>query len=573
MQTLERITKIIAVAFSLSWAVILFTEYWFYNPNYGQALGYFKYTGLLSVLIFLGAAISGGLVFARQKKWKVRVVNGLSIFGFLLLLDIITMSFFYDKMTIMKLTSQGLISHLVHLVRAASCIYLIYLVARVSGTVLLTVFPPRIAPEDAPIIQTAAGIMVITALLFVVGICQALYVFVVGPIFLVILGLNWRLSLQTIKTTLWQPIQLPSKLNALGVFSFVFLAAFLVFNFVQTLRPFPLGTDSINFYVNLPTLIDEYASLVAGFQIYNWSLFMSLGLVVFGRVDVVLGLSFFGAVLSLFALFRLGRKWLDINYALLCLLLFFSVPMAQFFTFMDLKIDLALLYYLLCTLLLLINWISPPSPGKADAKPLRTKATATKTKNSKQQKRKAPVSLVPGYALRAKAFLTKHLPTFLLTFKMPVLIGLFIGFAMGVKLTALLAFFALITAIWYKEGGFWLFCSGTFLIIGSALVLQLDGQSFLRQSHQYASVIQWILMAMGLGLAAYIFINQREKLLRALKVSVIVTVFFILPIVPWLGKNYLETKSFSSYALMNGKKSMPDISLKYLEEKWKEVYE
>ena len=569
---LEKLTKIIAVLFSIIWATVIFTEYWHYNPNYSKALEYFQYTDLLVVFTLLGVGMSWGLATASKKKKKLKFINGLTIFGLLLLLDVLTISFYFNKMNGMSLTSQGLFSHLGHFIGVAFCVYLIYLVCRVAGTLLTAIFPPKISKEDSPVIQTALGIMLITFLLFIFGIFHLLYLFVIAPMLLALLLFNWQKTFQVVKATLFRPIDISPKFNAIGVFSFLFLAAFLVFDFVQILRPFPLGTDSINLYVNLPTLIAEYAGLVDGYQPYNWSLFMSLGLIVFGRVDVVLALSFLGGVLTLFALYRLGRKWLDVNYTMLCLLLFFSTPMINFLLFMDMKIDLGLLYFTLCMMILFVNWVSPPELTETIKDPI--KSTNSKKLISSKQKNLKPKALPRiNYLKKAKAFFSKRLPPILIENKMLVLMGVFAGFALGIKMTTLLVFFALMAAIWYKEGGIWSFFSAAFLMVGVTFILRLDDQALLRQYHQNVSIIQWVLLAVGLGLAVYTGINNRKMMLRLVKISLITSVFFLLPILPWFGKNYVETKSFTTSALLNGKKAIPQIDLNTLENKWKEVYE
>ncbi len=569
---LEQAIKITSIIFVLFWSVIIFSEYWHYNPNYGHAFKYFQYADLLAVLVLMGTMASWGIAKFTKTKNKKIFVNGLAVFGILLLLDILAVSFFYGKMSGMDLTPKGLLSHLGHFTGVALCIYLIYLVCRVSGTLLTNIFPPKILQDDLPVIRTALGIMLITFTLFFLGIFHLLYIFIIAPLFTAILLLNWRITIQVIKATLLKPIEISRKFNALGIFSFLFLATFLVFDFVQILRPFPLGTDSINLYVNLPTLISEYAGLVDGHQPYNWSLFMSLGLVVFGRVDVVLALAFFGGILTLLALFRLSRKWLDVNHTMFCLLLFFSVPMINFLSYMDMKIDLGLLYFAICILILFVNWVAQPDLTKAKKVPIKASVTKRK-KGVKQQKLPPKSAPINSYIIKTKSFFANRMPLVLTENRIVVLMGLFAGFAFGIKMTTLLIFFALMTALWYAEGGIWTFCSAVFLVAGTMFLLRLDEQALLRQYHQNVSILQWILLVIGLGLGLYIGLNRRQAMLQLIKKSSIISIFFMLPVLPWLGKNWLETKSFSTEALLNGKKAFPEIDIKTLEKNWKEAYE
>ena len=319
---LTRLTRIIFVIFSLIFAIVIFLDYWKNNPKYGNAFSLFQYVDLLSILLVLGIGLTLGVVKLQKQNKSVFFVNGLSIFGGLVFIDIITVKLFFGKINV-SLTAAGLLTHLGHFILVAFCVFIIYLICRLYGEVLTYIFPLKINPKDLPIIQTAIGIIVITFLLFALGIFHLLNVFVIVPLLFVVVFFFRKIAFRILKTTLFQSIKISKKLNFIGVFSFLFLSIFLVIDFVQILRPFPVGVDAINLYVNLPSLIYDHGSLIDGNQPYNWSLFMSLGLLVFGRIDVVLSLSFLGGILSLIALYRLSRNWLDINYSALCLLLFF----------------------------------------------------------------------------------------------------------------------------------------------------------------------------------------------------------------------------------------------------------
>ncbi|MGK0363799.1 MAG: hypothetical protein ACI85O_000852, partial [Saprospiraceae bacterium] len=386
------------------------------------------------------------------------------------------------------------------------------------------------------------------------------------PLLILILAVNWRATIEIIKKSLFKPLNIEG-LNTIGVFCFLFLSLFLIFDFAQILRPFPAGTDSINLYVNLPKLINDYSGLVAGNQPYNWSLFMSLGLVVFGRIDVVLGLSFLGSFLALIALFRLSRKWLDINYSALCLLLFFSVPMVNFLAYMDMKIDMALLFISLSVLLLFYNWLVPPTISsivkKVEKKNLGKKGKGVKSKQVKKRLQSSP----PFYLVKTKTFFAKKIPPVFIQNRLLVLMGLLAGFGFGIKLTFIFFFFALVTAVWFAEGGLLTFLSAFFLTLGTTFLLKLDAHPLLRSFHKSVDILQWILLVIGLVMAVFLFIKEKEIMIKLLRSSVILSLFFLLPIVPWFGKNYAEAGTLSVEALLNGKQATPVLNFKEIEQK------
>ena len=499
-------------------------------------------------------------LIGRSKKETIPWLNGLSIFGGILFIDAITLMFYYGNIEEIGLTVKGLFAQMGHFTGIAMGLFVIYLTVRGLGSVLTTIFPPRINPKDLPLIQVALGIVGLTFLLFILAALGLLYSFTVLPLVALIWVISGKEILRSAKSILLTPIQRPKNLNLIGVLSILFLITFLVFNFTQILRPFPLGTDAIRVYVNLPSLLADYNGLVAGFQPYNWSLFMSLGSVVFGRIDMVLALSFFGGVMSLHALFLLGRKWLNFNYTALCLFLFYSVPLINHLSYMDMKIDMGLLFFTLATILLFYNWLKPyvaVKEAKMASKPIAKKVSKKTTKKPVKGKEKK----TSNYTAKINAYFSKLLPSTLKDNRLLVLMGLFSGFAFGIKLTAIITLFALLCAIWFNKGGKLGYLTAFLLVFAGIFILQLDAQPLLRQFHQGVNVLQWILLACGLSSLVYMYLKQKEKTVQLIRYSAILCLFFALPVLPWLGKNFIETQSISVNGLLNGKESTPIFEL------------
>jgi len=101
-----------------------------------------------------------------------------------------------------------------------------------------------------------------------------------------------------VKYSLWQPFQTKDKLNWVGFGSLFIILTFISLSFLQNNRPFPYGFDALAIYMNLPKLISEQNGLIAGFSPYYWSLFVSLGFILFDNLSVVIGLSVTGGILS-----------------------------------------------------------------------------------------------------------------------------------------------------------------------------------------------------------------------------------------------------------------------------------
>jgi len=526
--------KLIFAVFSVLWMIIIFSEYWRYNPIYGKAIEFFQYYDLLVLYIAVGAGLTWFLKKPRQKPLKH--INGLSIFTFVLFLNALAVNRFTVKESGLSFSMGGLFTHLGHITGVATCLFLLYLFTRVLGSIFTRIFPIKVSKSDLPLIQTALGILFFTFFMFFLGLLGLLNPFVIAPICLMTLALYWQHTYLVFKETLLTSIKIPKTLNALGVFSFLLLSIFLVLNFAQILRPFPIGSDSLRIYVNLASLIADYGGLVDGHQPYNWSLFMSTGLVVFGRMDVVLGVSFLGGILALHTLYRLSRKWLNVNYAALVLILFYSLPMVSFMSYMDMKVDMGLLFFTLTTLLLFYHWMQPVEDNLAST---------------------------PGLGLsKANAFFKKNIPTVLLRNRLLVLMGVIMGFAFGIKLTVLFLVFALINSIWYFQGNKVTLLTTFTLGFAIIFLLKLDDQPALRQFHDNVRLLQILLFTVGFGLLIYLFVKQRKKLFELLTYSVIVGAFFALPILPWVGKNLSETNTVSVLTMLNGKKASPNFKVK-----------
>lgn len=559
----EKLTKIISGIFAVAWTIIILSEYWRNNPFYGKALEYFQYADLLVVFLLIGAVLSWGI--SKVKKKPIKFINGLTVFVGLLILDVITMMLFYGKVASINLDGSGLFSHLGHLTGVAAAVFLVYLAVRAIGQILTTIFPIKIATTDLPVIQVALGIMTLTGLLFLLGIFGLLTNWVVIPILLILLLADPHGTFQVIKKTLFQPLKITKNLNVFGVFSFLFLGVFLLFDFVQILRPFPAGTDAINVYVNLPKVIGESGELVSGHLPYNWSLFMSLGTVVFDRIDVTLALSFFGGFMAFRVLYQLSRKWLSINQSAFCLLLFGSLPMTNYFLFQDMKIDLGLLFLTLCVLLLFYNLLVPPK-GHSAKQSSTDKTIPLKNRNRTKQKNKKPLFGLQSarWLIAGKNFFSARIPSVLKENRILVVMGLLGGFAFGVKLSFLFFFMALVAGIWYSENGIFAFTAAFFLIFGTVFLLKLDAQPHLRAFHKNVDVLQWALMVIGMGLTAYLFFTKRKSTINMLKKTLILGLVFLLPILPWFGKNISETNKISIYRILNGKKAAPELDMKEL---------
>ena len=559
---LNRIVKAVAILFTAYWIAFIFLDYWTHHPDVSEAIRLFRFGAPAMVLLVLGGAFS----WAYQRFSRIRKsFNGLALFGLSTIILLILINAFFRVSFNDPLTVAENARFIGTMLGILLPIYMILCTCYVLGSAVIHITSISLPEGDLDLVKIGLGIMVVVLALFIFGFVGALNAGLLFPLFAIVLIAGWRYSWLFVQKTLLRTIETPKDLNVIGITSFYLLLILVSMNLVQVMRPIPLGYDAITLYVNLASLINDYGALVPGNQPYNWSLFISLGYLLFNKTAIVLTLSFMGTVLSLFGLYRLSRKWLNVNFALLVVFLFYTMPMVNWLSFRDVKIDLGLLFFSLVILLLFHNWLAP------SGKVVKSKK---KRGGSKKKSRKGQSGFQWPFLSEAsqkiKAGFTKHTPAILRENQLVVLLGVFCGFAMGVKLSALLLFLALIAALWYvREGGFVALLGGTAIAVFFVLLARLDEQASLRQFHTTASMIQWAMFLIGGGIFTFLYIKNRKAFLSNIKLTLIASFFLVLVVSPWFVKNYSETKSLSVTALTNGKRANPSPTLQELDRVWR----
>ena len=194
----------------------------------------------------------------------------------------------------------------------------------------------------------------------------------------------------------------------------------------------------------------------------------------------------------------------------------------------ELKVDLGLLFIYLSVVLLLLNYFSK-EPKDAEDK-----------------------SAVKGWMQSPEI----------------LLMGLLSGFSLGIKLTTLYFAFAVVSALWYhrtaKRGMFAVFLICLFLVF----LLRIDETGGLRQYHLGVDTLKWGVLLASLFLFAGVYLDNRKALWRSIRITAFYGIFFLLPFLPWMVKNYVDTKSLSPATLMSGREASPAINLQIIEQNW-----
>jgi len=574
------------IGFVVFWIGFIFLDFWQKHPLYSLALGDFKYINLTIIYIVFGVGLGWFVLNLDKNKPSPFYINWLSIYGLCLLVLLIT-TFVYDKVAFDgNLLESGGLPFLAFKVLFVSLFtYLTVLFSYAIGAFVGKYFDLRLAPAEWMIIRIGIGIMTLVFLLFLLGIFSLLQQLIILLVLIGFVVLSWEDTLDFVKKTTIAPIQINKKLNWFGFASFFLLMLIISLNFVQIISPFPTGFDSLTLYANLPKLINDHAGLIEGHQPYNWSLFMSLGYIIFKSPEVMLSLSFIAGIFCLPAMYQLGKNWLkmDVNYLLLALLIFYATPSVMHQSYAELKVDLGLLFVYMCILLLFASWlqvfnqkqkaITEDTIDRSEMihieDPQKKETEHSKKESSKKKKTKIATAKSNTSTVTKHAYLSSY-NTERLFDPYFILIGLLSGFAFGIKLTTLFAFFGIIAGIWYAYNGKNAYLAVFSLSIFGVLLVRLDDIGGLRQYHLGADALKWLMLLVSLGLFALAFMKNKEATIKSIRLSIVYGFFFALPFLPWLTKNYIETRSLDPQTLLNGKKPGPVMNLNILEKNWTE---
>lgn len=538
----NRITEYLSGIFCFLWGFLIFIDYLYYHPIYYQSLVNFQYIGLISIITLIGGGLGYILLHRGKKKKELFIANGLGIFIlFLLLAGIIIPMHFKVLETNMDISVVEVFIYLGKISYVLLISYFVLIVSYVLGAVFLdNLFNFSFHPFEDGIIKIALGIVFISLLMFLLGTLNLLISPLIWGIFISFLVLFWKKTFAFVKISLLQPISYKKDLNWMGFLSFYLTLIFIVLIYLQNIRPAPMGFDALNLYLNLPKIIYEEQGLAPGFAPYYWSLFVSLGYLLVNQIEVVISLSVAGGILSAFAIYAIGKKWLSINYALLTVLLFYSLPLVNFQSYRDIKTDLGLLFILLSIVLVLVNYLTSIYSAEY---------TISITNESS----------IKGSKLSIEAEERKLLGTYLLGEENVylLLLGMLSGVALGIKLTALILIFSVVAILFYLQFGQVGFFTSVILIFLAILIGGLDVPSGLRVYHLGTDSLCFIALGLGLIGLGFMFYKNRRKFFHLVKICILYGFFSALTYLPWPIKHYKETKVLSFQTIIKGKGLRP----------------
>lgn len=516
------------ILLGLVWIVFIFLDYWNKHPFYSLSFEHFKLIKFTIFLVLLGVGVAALYQYLKAKKFNL-LFSGLSLLVLSIVVSIaITYSFtaFAEGSVAKTNAGQSVFGHALTYTGNALIYFfellLIFLSVFSIGYQAIRFVDFDIRESSRTIYSTVIGIMLFTFVMFILAMLGLLYNFVLLPLLIIPIAINWRKNLSILKEiSITNVFAKDSKVNFLTGILVTSLLALISINFLSCMGPFPSGFDSRNYYVNISKLLEDYNGLVEGFQPYTWSLFMSIGNIAFKDISMTLLISFSGLLLSLWAIWELCRSYFrfSVNHSLFVLLLLCTIPAIFNQLYVEQKIDFGLLFVQLCSVLLLIDIVD--------------KIRAVKEYRTDKD-----------------------------LIKLFVLLGIFSGFALGIKATHLYMLFAIVIMLWTLYCGYFGFLAAFFVTLFVVFVGRLDDISGLREYHLGISYLMYVVLALALvffGLAIY---KNKTAFFSSFRTSAILALVSLLVFMPWMIKNYSDNSdSISMNKLIMGDNPGPDINV------------
>ena len=526
--TLKKINVALAKTFCIIWAIWIIFEYCVFHPIVVKAILELPYWPLL--LAYLTIYI----LYLILRKFRIRdkssndtsiKIRGISIFLIFQLFAVLTLSCYVVNNRIPDfswLSGLGYFAFLSTFLLVA--IIFIIAIAFVIGMPFIRLIHP-IVLKGKNAIAIGIGFSLVGVALVILGLFGAINFYLCWTI-LIIVAIFGRRDLMHFFEMLFikkwsvdfSPMILAVVLILMGVSSI---------NWIGSIKPYPIGFDGSNLYVNLAHLISESSSLPSGGLAYNWSVIMSLGETLFNNVSISILLSHSMSFLCLICVYFIASFWLNKINSLLAATVAFVSPYFAFHSFVDEKIDLGLLFICLCALLLILNFLE----------------------YSKGQKFKETIKLNYKWRISTSSYFW-------------ILCGWLCGFAFGIKYTALFVIIGLLAILFSSVGqrlrSFWGFTS---LSMGIIFVSGFYEMAYIELIPFDARWMGLIFMFIGVLL----FLNSTRADLSLLRQPLGLSMKFcltaLLAFSPWMIKHSAENMSTTPASLLEGRSSTPFIEV------------
>lgn len=300
------------------------------------------------------------------------------------------------------------------------------------------------------------------------------------------------------------------------------LISYVAFNFLNVIRPFPIGWDDLGAYLNRPRQLASYGSYIPTIAAFQWEYLTSTAFTIFG-LDSIIGSTFAmiinwsAGLIAVIVTYVATRAFLGKHSGILAAMLYYFLPMTGHFSFADMKIDNASYFVSVLAILSALLYIFG----------------------------------TPGYSEHHRV--ERGNRSFL------ILSGILISFSFAIKPTAVLALFmiiSIITGAFFGPFGFAAAALGSFIPLGLFApfdlhaIIQKIGYTLPLSSDMVRTVSAGsfavlALIAFGFGL------RGKVHSLRDFAISLCyLLIGFVIAAAPWMVHNLLSNNTLNAGSLL-----------------------
>ncbi len=152
------------------------------------------------------------------------------------------------------------------------------------------------------------------------------------------------------------------------------LISYLALNFLNVVRPFPIGWDDLGSYLNRPRLLASYGSFIASMSQFQWEYLTSLGFTLFGYDSwhgstFAMEINWAAGLLAVLSVYAFGRTYFGRGRGVLAAMTYYFLPMTGHFSFADMKIDNAVFFTSTLAVLAAFVALLPPDQKEEQHSP------------------------------------------------------------------------------------------------------------------------------------------------------------------------------------------------------------
>jgi hypothetical protein len=216
------------------------------------------------------------------------------------------------------------------------------------------------------LLSFAFGIAVLSFVYFCLALFGVLSFVSILVVLALILVFSFKSFLFWLKTIFVTKIHFSVKLLSPTLFLLFIFFSFVAQNTLEAMRPVPIGHDDLIQYAKNIKLLGESGSLIGGVLPIPWELFVSQVNILSHSWTVTSFFNSLKSVLAFVSLYFLADYFCRIRkiklfsddkfIPLLIATIFYTLPMVVFQSAVDLKVDLAALFFSLMATFILIKW-------------------------------------------------------------------------------------------------------------------------------------------------------------------------------------------------------------------------